>query len=69
MKLTLELYGKKITAEENGDGHTAQQLKELFSRLLVVAGYSPSVIEDQDGGRYEYLEDDEIVIKSPESKE
>lgn len=69
MKLTLELYDKKITAEENSDEHTAQQLKELFSRLLVVAGYSPSVIEDQDGGRYEYLEDDEVVVKSPESKE
>lgn len=66
MKLTLELYDERYTVETinpkqndfNGD-----EMKELFSRLLVVAGFGASVLELGEGGRYEYVDNDEIVVK------
>lgn len=32
---------------------SAEELKEQFSRLLVLAGFEPSVIDLADGGKYE----------------
>ena len=52
MRITLEAYNHKYTFESQADDFTAEELKEQFSRLLVLAGYSPSVIELADGGRY-----------------
>lgn len=52
MKITLESYDHTYTFESQADDFTAEELKEQFSRLLVLAGYSPSVIELADGGRY-----------------
>lgn len=52
MRITLESYGHTYTFESQTDDFTAEELKEQFSRLLVLAGYSPSVIELADGGRY-----------------
>ena len=52
MRLTLEAYNHKYTFESQADDFTADDLKEQFSRLLVLAGYSPSVIELADGGKY-----------------
>ena len=53
MKITSESYGHTYTFESQADDFTAEDLKEQFSRLLVLAGYSPSVIELADGGRYD----------------
>lgn len=63
MKLTLELYGKKCSVEEAKEDINGNELKALFSRLMFVAGFSPTSIECEDGGRYEYLEEDEYVAK------
>lgn len=63
MKITLELYNEKYTAESEQNDYKGNELKEIFSRMMVLAGYPPSVIELDDGGRYEYLSEDEVVIK------
>lgn len=66
MKITLELYNEKYTAESEQNDYTGDELKEIFSRMMVLAGYSPSVIELDGGGRYEYLSEDEAIIKKEE---
>lgn len=53
MKLVLELYDKKFTVEAERDDYTAEDLKEIFSRLLVQAGFLPDVLEPVGGGCYE----------------
>lgn len=63
MKIALELHNTRYTVESDGDDFDGNELKELFSRIMVVAGYSPSVIELDDGGEYEYVAEDEIVVK------
>ena len=62
MLLTLELYDTEYSIETDSNEHTAEELKEMFSRLLVVAGFPPSVVE-LDGGKYGYVADDEIIVK------
>lgn len=61
MKITLEAYKQTYTFEDKSDDYEADELKEIFSRLLVSAGYSPEVIDPRDGGRYEctYIPDEE----------
>jgi hypothetical protein len=63
MKITLENYNAKYIFEDNDNDHSASYIKDIFSRMLVVAGFSPSVIECIEGGSYEYVDADEIVIK------
>ena len=53
MKITLELYGKNYSIESKANDYTAEELKKLFSALLVCAGYSPEVLVTEDGGHYE----------------
>lgn len=62
MRITLSLYGAEYTIERKGEDMMADELKELFSRLLVVAGFCPSVIELEDG-KYGFIDDDEKVVK------
>ena len=52
MRITLESYNHTYTIESEADDFTAEELKEQFSRLLVLAGFAPSVIELARGGRY-----------------
>lgn len=72
MKITLELYDNRYTVETinpKQNDFNGEELKELFSRLMVVAGYSPSVIDlESDSGGYEYVGEDEIIIKKEELK-
>ena len=63
MKITFENCNAKYIFEDNNDEHDASYIKDIFSRMLVVAGFPPSVIDCIEGGRYEYVDDDEIVIK------
>ena len=56
MRITLELHGCKYIVEETGDDFNAQEMKEIFSRLMVAATFPPSVIEDGEG-HWEYKED------------
>lgn len=63
MKMLLQLHGAEYSIEKEGSDYYADELKEMFSRLLVCAEFPPSAIELKDGGRYEYIEDDEVVIK------
>ncbi len=66
MKITLELYDTRYTVENDQNGQNAAELKDIFSRILVAASFPPSVIELEDGGRYEYVGEDEIVVKKEE---
>lgn len=63
MLLTLDLYDTEYSIETDSDEHTAEELKEMFSRLLVVAGFPPSVI-DEDDVKYLYVDGNETVVKT-----
>lgn len=53
MKITIEVYEKMYSFESSSNDYTSDQMKEVFTRMLVLCGYPPSVIETADGGRYE----------------
>lgn len=65
--MTLELYDNRYTVESINPkqmDYNANELKELFSRFLVLAGFGPSAIDTEDGGKYEYVDPDlEVVVK------
>lgn len=63
MKLTYEAYGIRYTVETDRDDHDGAELKEIFSKILVQAGFAPSVIDVEEGGEYQYVGEDEIVVK------
>ena len=60
MRITLEIYDSRIIYESDNDDYKANELKEIFSRMMVQATYSPDVIELAEGGHYEceYKEDE-----------
>lgn len=60
MRITLEIDNSKIIYESDKSDYRADELKEIFSRLLVQATYPPSVIEPAEGGHWkcEYEEDE-----------
>lgn len=60
MKITLEMYDSRIIYESDKNDYTANEMKEIFSRMLVQATYPPSVIDPAEGGHYEceYKEDE-----------
>lgn len=63
-RITLEQYNTVYSVELPFNDYGADELKEYFSRLLVLAGFSPSVLDtDGDGGSYRYVSDDEEVVK------
>lgn len=59
MRIILEMYDSRIIYESDKDDYKADEMKEIFSRMLVQATYPPSVIEPADGGHWEceYKED------------
>ena len=63
MKLILELYDTRYIVENTSNDYDANELKEIFSKVMVAAGDPPSVIDLGDGGHYEYVGDNEIVVK------
>lgn len=60
MRITLEMHGNKYIYESDADDYPANEIKEIFSRMLVQATFPPDVIELAEGGRYkcEYMEDE-----------
>ena len=61
------MYNTRYTVETDHDDLGANEAKGIFSRMLVQAGYSPAVIElNDDDGNYEYVGENEIVIKREE---
>lgn len=58
MKIILESYNNRYIFESENDDYSAEELREIFSRLLVSATFSPDVIELSDGGYFvcEYKE-------------
>ena len=60
MRITLEMNDSKIIYESGKSDYRANELKEIFSRMMVQATYSPGVIEPAEGGHYEceYKEDE-----------
>lgn len=63
MKIIFTSYNTIYSVETESDDYDGNELKEIFSRILVTAGFSPSVIEDPDGGSYQYVSEDEIVVR------
>lgn len=59
MRIVLELHGNTYSITEVGEDFNADELKERFSRLMVAATYSPDVLEDAEGGRWEYRHESE----------
>lgn len=59
MRIILEMYDSRIIYESDKDDYRADEMKEIFSRMLVQAAYPPSVIEPAEGGHWEceYKED------------
>lgn len=55
VKLTLEMHGIKHTMEGLDWDSSGEDLLDAFKRLLVGAGFSPSIMGDEFG-RYEYVE-------------
>ena len=53
MRITLEMHDEKYIFESQQDDYTSNEVKEIFSRLLVQATYPPSVIDPAEGGHYE----------------
>lgn len=53
MRIILEMYDSRIIYESDKDDHTANEMKEIFSRMLVQATYHPNVIETAEGGHFE----------------
>lgn len=60
MRITLEKYNNKYIYESDSEDYDANELKEIFSRMLVQATFPPDVIEPAEGGHYEceYKEDE-----------
>lgn len=64
MKMVLEMNDAAYSVEMRNDDMSGSDLIELFSRLMVVAGYPPSVIRlPEDEGHYEYVGENEEVIE------
>jgi hypothetical protein len=68
MKITFENYNIRYGIETESEAYTGEELKTLFSRLLVVAGFPPGVIEAEEGGKYTYVGDNELIISREEYK-
>lgn len=60
MRITLEMHNNKYIYESDSESYDANELKEIFSRMLVQATFPPDVIEPAEGGHYEceYKEDE-----------
>lgn len=60
MRIILEMYDSRIIYESDKDDYRADEMKEIFSRMLVQATYPPGVIEPAEGGHWkcEYEEDE-----------
>lgn len=67
--IELCLDGEKHRTTMLYSGPTADHLKETFSRLLVCAGFPPSVlnIEDEEGS-WVWLSKDETVVPKREEE-
>ena len=64
MKIILEMNNCRYTYESPYEDADSGTLKEMFSRLLVLAGFSPAVIDLEDEGSYQYVGEDEEVRKA-----
>ena len=68
MKIALEIEGMKISYEDDRNFDIdGGEIKDIFSRMLTVATYPPSVI-DADGGKYMFVADDEEVVKKSDKE-
>jgi hypothetical protein len=57
MKLQLESYGKKYIVETQNDDLDIFEYFEIFSGMLIQAGFSPSTIQDANFELSEQLKD------------
>lgn len=65
MKIQFDYQNKKISIECDDNCVFGDDIQELFSRMLVVAGFPPSVIKlAYDDGSYVYLAKNEKVVEA-----
>ena len=64
----LEIYNYKHSYESDCEEFTAQELKEAFERLLVCAGFPPSIIELEEG-KYEFVGENERIVRREDEDE
>lgn len=70
MRITLEHYDSTYEIETEADDMSAHEIMMLFARLLVAAGYPPSVLITDDAGSYQFVhEDEEVVERNHNDKE
>lgn len=48
-RITLEIHGNKYTAETSFSDNNANELLDMFKRLMVQATYPPSILSDEEG--------------------
>ena len=48
-RITLEIHGSKYTAETPFSDNNADELLDIFKRLMVQATYPPSILSDEEG--------------------
>lgn len=66
--IELCLDGEKYRTTMLYSGYTSDKLKDTFDRLLVCAGFSPSVLDSSDEGRWVWLAEDEEVVRRKEEE-
>lgn len=66
--IELCLDGEKSRITMLYSGQTADKLKDVFARLLVCAGFPPSVLntDDEEGGWVWLSKDEKIVAREEE---
>ena len=48
MKLSLEMYGVNYSVETKQNDFSVNEMKEMYSKLLCLAGYDKDVIEQYE---------------------
>ena len=61
MKISFEHYGSTYEVTPSNNDLGSDEVKELFGKLLFVAGYCPKEIESPEGA-YVFVGEDEMVI-------
>ena len=59
-RVTLEIHGEKYVAELRHTDQNANELLDVFKRLMVVATFPPSILSD-DEGRWEWVENRDTI--------
>lgn len=60
-RIELEMYGHKFIADNLPEGMDGSELLDYFKRLMVLAGYPPYVLDNEEG-HWKWVSKDEGVV-------